>query len=131
MALEREVAERKKAEEKLRASEAILKAGNEELQLYATVFGSVDNAVVVTDAANNIIDVNPAFTAITGYSAEEVLGRNPRMFSSGMHPPAFYHEMWEALTTTGKWRGEMWNRRKSGEIYVEAVSITLIRDAEG
>ena len=100
----------------------------EAARLARTVFTSVDNAVVVTDPDNNIIEVNPAFTAITGYSAGEVIGKNPRIFSSGMHPPAFYRDMWEALTTTGRWRGEVWNRRKNGEIYVESVSINLIHD---
>ena len=113
-ALNHELAERKRAEEGLR--------------LAATVVKTVEEAVLVTDEYNNIIAVNPAFTEITGYSQEEVLGKNPRILSSGRQSKEFYKEMWATLLATGGWRGEIMDRRKSGEFYTEWLSIRLVRD---
>ena len=115
--LGRELTERKRAEEGLR--------------LAATVVRTVEEAVLVTDHDNLIVAVNPAFTAITGYSAEEVIGKNPRLLSSGLNPPEFYQEMWESLLATDSWRGEIQDRRKSGELYVEWLSIKRVRDESG
>ncbi|MDD5180887.1 MAG: PAS domain S-box protein, partial [Gallionellaceae bacterium] len=98
------------------------------LRLSATVFNTMDEAVMVTDSDNRIIAVNPAFTAITGYSADEVIGKNPHILSSCLHPPEFYQELRETLTATGSWSGEIRNRRKNGEIYVEWLSIKQVRD---
>lgn len=106
------------------------KHADENLQLAATIFETVSEAVFVTDTENRIIMVNPAFTIITGYSESEVLGRNPKMLGSGRHGTEFYTDMWKNLTETGQWQGEIWNRRKNGEVYPEWLSITTIRDGE-
>ncbi len=103
----------------------------EELRLAATVFETVDEAVIITDTDNKIVSVNRAFTSITGYSREEVIGKNPHVLSSGKHPPEFYQELWGSLTATGSWHGEVWNRRKVGDIYIEQLSIHTVRDAQG
>jgi len=87
--------------------------------------------VTVTDAQKRIVRVNPAFTRITGYRQEEVLGRNPRILASGRQGDSFYAEMWQQIETTDHWQGEIWNRRKSGEIYPEWMSISAIRDSDG
>lgn len=97
-----------------------------ELRLAATVFSSAAEAIMVTDAENRILRVNPAFSVITGYTEREVLGRNPRLLSSGRHAQAFYAEIWGALGSRGHWEGEIWNRHKSGEIRVEWLSISVI-----
>ena len=107
------------------------KRAEEGLRLALTVFHTVKDAVVVTDPDNLIIMVNPAFTAITGYSADEVIGKNPRILSSKTHPPVFYVKVWETLLATGSWSGEICNRRKSGELYTEWLSIKLVRDESG
>jgi two-component system CheB/CheR fusion protein len=112
-----DVTEKKQVEEKLRLS--------------ASVFEHASEATVITDAANQIISVNPAFTAITGYGAEEVVGKNPRLFASGKHPKDFYKEMWASLMNTGSWAGEIQNRRKNGDIYTEWLSINVLKDDNG
>ncbi len=99
--------------------------------LASVVFNSVEDAVMVTDPENNIVMVNQAFTAITGFSAEEVMGRNPSMLASGKHPPEFFRRMWSILGSTGKWSGEIWDRRKNGEIYLKWLSIRTIFDEGG
>ena len=101
------------------------------LRLAATVFEIVDEAVVVTDLNNRIVSVNPAFTAITGYAPAEVVGKNPKLLASGSHSPAFYQAMWRALAESGSWRGEIWNRAKSGKVYVEWLAIKQVRDEQG
>jgi diguanylate cyclase (GGDEF)-like protein/PAS domain S-box-containing protein len=103
----------------------------EALRLAATVFNTVDEAVLVTGPDNCIIAVNPSFSRITGYEPKEVIGHNPRILSSGTQAPAFYTEMWDMLNATGSWTGEIWNRRKSGELYVEWLSINLVLDDKG
>jgi diguanylate cyclase (GGDEF)-like protein/hemerythrin-like metal-binding protein/PAS domain S-box-containing protein len=104
----------------------------EELRLAATVLESVDEGVMETEPpANNIVAVNPAFTQLTGYSPAEVIGRNPRMLSSGDHPRGFYRSMWETLRIIGSWKGEIHNRRKNGEKYIEWLSIKCVRDNHG
>lgn len=103
----------------------------EELRLAATVFDIADEAVVITNPTNEIISVNPAFSAITGYAPQEVLGRNPSMLSAKSQPKAFYQALWQSLIETGSWRGEVVNRRKSGEVYIEWLSIKRITDARG
>jgi diguanylate cyclase (GGDEF)-like protein/PAS domain S-box-containing protein len=101
------------------------------LQQTDTAFRNLAEAVVVTDASAAIQAVNRAFTAITGYNEEEVLGRNPKLLASGRHDTAFYREMWEAIQTQGGWQGEIWNRRKNGEVYPEWLNITAIHDDDG
>jgi diguanylate cyclase (GGDEF)-like protein/PAS domain S-box-containing protein len=103
----------------------------ENLLITASVFGNSQEGIVITDADNTIMDVNPAFTRLTGYSREEVLGKNPRLLSSGRQDKNFYANMWQALKQTRCWRGEIWNRRKSGEIYAELLSISAICDSKG
>jgi diguanylate cyclase (GGDEF)-like protein/PAS domain S-box-containing protein len=101
------------------------------LRLAASIFEHSSEAMLITDAENNIINVNPAFTQITGYRADEVIGQNPRMFSSGRQDKAFYRDMWRSLNKIGYWQGEVWNRRKSGEVFIEWLTINLVFDAEG
>jgi len=108
-------------------SERVLK----QLQLAASVYQSSSEAMVVTDEDNVILSVNPAFTKITGYSAEEAIGNRPSLLSSGRHDNAFFREMWSAIETTGHWAGEIWNRKKGGEIYAEWLNINVIQDKTG
>ncbi len=95
------------------------------------VFDASKEGIFVTDAQNNIVSVNPAFTAITGYAADEVVGRNPRLLSSGRHDADFSRTMWQSIQDKGYWQGEIWNRRKSGEIYPQWLSINTIKGADG
>ncbi|MDO9235698.1 MAG: PAS domain S-box protein, partial [Aquabacterium sp.] len=104
------------------------KAAEENLRITASVFDTSQEGILITNASNVIVDVNPAFTRITGYSREEVLGRNPNLLNSGHQDPDFYAEMWQALAQKKAWRGEIWSRRKSGEIYAELLSISVIYD---
>jgi len=107
------------------------KQADERLRLAAAVIEHAKEAIVTTDADNKIIAVNPAFTAITGYTPEEVVGRDPRCLSSGTQSRSFYRKMWQSLQRTGAWEGEIWNRRKGGEVYPQWLSISLIRDNDG
>jgi diguanylate cyclase (GGDEF)-like protein/PAS domain S-box-containing protein len=91
----------------------------------------VADAIVITDEQNRILAVNRAFETITGYTQAEVAGRNPSMLSSGHHSRQFYDRMWTALSEEGRWQGEIWNRRKSGEVYAEWLSIRRFADAQG
>ena len=99
--------------------------------LAGTIFATSADGILVSDADNNIISVNPAFTDISGYQASEVVGRNPRFLQSGVHDGDFYQEMWKQLLATGRWQGEIHNRRKNGEIYIEWLSISVVRNADG
>ncbi|MHC8492014.1 EAL domain-containing protein [Thalassospira sp. SM2505] len=89
------------------------------------------DCVMVCNARAEIEAVNPAFTRITGYQADEVIGKNPSILQSGRQSPEFYAKMWEDLSQTGKWEGEIWNRRKSGEVFPEWLTIMAIRDSDG
>ena len=97
----------------------------------ALVYAHTSEAMVVTDAAGVIQDVNPAFTAVTGYSAQDVLGRTMNVLSSGRHDTDFYRSMWAQLQETGQWNGDIHNRRKSGEEYVERLSINTSYNEDG
>lgn len=99
------------------------------LRLAASVFTHAREGIAITDAEGILIDVNEAFTHITGYSRAEVLGRNPRILKSGRQSAHFYAQMWHDLREKGFWRGEIWNRRKSGEVYAEILTISAVRDA--
>ncbi|NDY97057.1 EAL domain-containing protein [Wenzhouxiangella limi] len=123
--------ERKQAELALREQTEALARSNERLEQLATVFTHAREGVVITDAAGDIIEVNDAFSRITGYPREEALGRNPRFLRSGRHGPSFYSELWETLARDGYWSGEIWNRRKSGELYPQQMTITAVSDEEG
>jgi diguanylate cyclase (GGDEF)-like protein/PAS domain S-box-containing protein len=107
------------------------KAAEQQIMLASKVLESVTEAVVITDADNRIIFVNPAFTTITEYSKEEVIGKDPSALQSGRHEAGFYSGLWTSLTTSGHWEGEIWNRRKSGAFYAEWLSINAIRDSYG
>ncbi len=102
-----------------------------QLRLAAQVFEHSREAIFITDKDKNIMSVNPAFTEVTGRAPGEVLGKNPRIWSSGMHDSGFYRQMHTALDNEGHWSGEIWNRRKDGEIYPEWVSISAIRNDKG
>lgn len=115
----------------LQKSEQQVKQSQEQLRLAAEVFVSSAEAIVITDVNNNIMQVNRAFTAITGYTAEEVIGRNPRILKSGEQGPEFYKEMWETLLSTGAWQGEVMDRRKSGEVYPKWLSIAVVKNERG
>ena len=106
-------------------------AHDERWRLAAAMFEQSCEGIVVTDAQRNIIMVNPAFTTITGFEEADVLGRNPRMLSAGRHDAEFYRQMWEAINCVGHWHGEIWNRRKDGDIYAEWLSITRVADESG
>ena len=106
-------------------------AAEQRLKLHATAFENAYDGITLTDARGNIVDVNPAFCRITGYSRAEVIGRNPSMMQSGRHDRAFYTAMWKRILETGNWNGEIWNRNKFGEVYPELLSISAIRDAKG
>jgi diguanylate cyclase (GGDEF)-like protein/PAS domain S-box-containing protein len=102
------------------------KAGEESMRLAASVYEATSEGMVVTDADNLIISVNPAFTRITGYRADEVLGKNPSILSAGGHGKDYYQLMWHALNIHGFWQGEIHNRRKDGEEYFEWLTINTI-----
>jgi diguanylate cyclase (GGDEF)-like protein/PAS domain S-box-containing protein len=99
------------------------------LKLDAEVFRVSREAVVITDATGNIVSVNNAFTEITGYAAAEVIGQNPRMLKSGKQDALFFKSMWEQIQRDGHWQGEIWNRRKNGEIYPEWLGITMTKNS--
>lgn len=101
------------------------------LKLAASVFDNTMDGVVITDTANIILSVNPAFTAITGYSAEEAIGQKPHMSSSDLHDPDFYRELWVVLRREGRWEGEIWSRRKNGESFLEWLSIVMVTGDDG
>ena len=109
----RDVTERKRAED--------------QLQIAATAF-EAHEGMLVTDALGLIQRVNGAFSEMTGYAAEEVIGRKPSLLRSGRHDAAFYAEMWASIGRSGLWQGEIWNRRKSGDVYPQWMTITAIRD---
>lgn len=107
------------------------KQAEENQRLAVTVFETTTEGIIVTDANNIIIMVNPAFTLVTGYEKEEAIGKTPDILNSGHHAGNFYQDMWENLKKVGKWQGELWNRRKNGEVYIEWLSIVAIKDANG
>ncbi|MDR3394592.1 MAG: EAL domain-containing protein [Parasulfuritortus sp.] len=113
----RDISERKKTEE--------------QLHLAASVFSYAREGIMITKADGTIIDVNDTFTRITGYSRAEIIGNNPRLLNSGRQSRDFYTDMWRALIEQGYWNGEIWNRRKNGEVYAEMLTISAVRDDRG
>ncbi len=107
------------------------KRAEAQVGLAAKVFEQSSEGILITDAHLDIIMVNQAFTAITGYSEAEALGRHPGMLASGRHDQAFYRAMWDAISTEGRWQGELWNRRKDGSLYPEQLSIIRVLGARG
>ncbi|BBL59037.1 EAL domain-containing protein [Methylomonas koyamae] len=112
-----DISERKKAEERL--------------ELSARVFQEAHEAIMITGVDGNIVDVNPAFSTMTGYSRAEAVGQNPRMLGSGRHPPEFFAEMWQSVREQGYWRGEIWNRKKNGELHAGLLSISTLPGSNG
>lgn len=107
------------------------KENSERLRMAQKVFENTIEGIVVTDTKGMIQMVNPAFTAITGYTPDEAIGRNPRLLKSERHNQLFYKDMWDALIKTGTWQGEIWNRRKNGETYPEWLTISAIKNDYG
>ena len=101
------------------------------LQMSSAVFKHTVDGVLITDAQNRILHVNDAFTHITGYAAEAVVGKDPKLLKSGQHDVHFYKQMWEQIRDEGYWQGEITNRKRNGEIYIEWLSINAIRDTHG
>jgi diguanylate cyclase (GGDEF)-like protein/PAS domain S-box-containing protein len=108
-----------------------LQYANARLDLFSQVFESSGEAIAITDADRLIVAVNPAFTQVTGYEPVDAMWKNPKLLSSGRHLPEFYREMWRSINETGRWQGEIWNRRKNGEIYPEWLSISVVKDQNG
>ncbi|MFB9884986.1 PAS domain S-box protein [Balneatrix alpica] len=98
------------------------------LLLTAKVFENTQEGIMITDAQNKILAVNRAFTTITGYSAEEIEGQYPGKLSSGVHGPLFYQRMWDELHSSGRWQGQIWNKRKDGRVFPEWLSICEVRN---
>jgi len=117
IAMARDISERKQAEDNLR--------------LAASVFSHAREGIMITTPDGTILDINDAFTEITGYTREDTIGHNPRFLNSGKQGLAFYTAMWEDLRKQGHWHGEIWNRRKNGEIFAEMLTISAIRNDEG
>lgn len=108
-----------------------LTASQQNLRLAEKIIETSFEGVIVADSRRRIQSVNPAFTRLTGYSADEVLGQSPAVLQSGRHGPEFYASMWATIAREGRWQGEVWNRRKNGEIYPELLTITAIADPSG
>ena len=106
-------------------------ARDEELRAQSTALEAAANAIVITDLTGTIRSVNPAFTVLTGYSAQEAVGQNPRILKSGKHEEAFYQKLWQTISSGRVWRGELVNRRKDGSLYTEEMTITPVRGADG
>ncbi|NTV11904.1 MAG: EAL domain-containing protein, partial [Zoogloea sp.] len=107
------------------------RAAGEQLRLAASVFRHSHEGIVLADAQNRIVDVNEAFTRITGYAREDVIGANPSVLKSGHQGADFYAAMWDELGREGFWQGEVWNRRKDGGVYPELLTISAVRDTQG
>jgi diguanylate cyclase (GGDEF)-like protein/PAS domain S-box-containing protein len=103
-------------------------AAEEKLRLAERAFQNTAEGITMTDMNADVVSINPAFEAITGYSEAEVMGKNLRFLKSGHHDDAFYKEMWNTLLETGHWRGEIWNRRKNGDVYPAWLTISAVRD---
>lgn len=101
------------------------------LKQASMVYDYAREGIIVTDARNRIVDVNPAFERISGYAREEVLGKDPSIFNSGRQTAMFYREMWQRINEDGVWEGEIWNRRRNGEVYPQHLNVSVTRDAAG
>jgi two-component system, cell cycle sensor histidine kinase and response regulator CckA len=123
-----DISERKGVEEELRETERVLRASQAELRKLSRAIEQSPASVVITDRLGNIEYVNPSFSAASGYSPEEVIGHNPRMFKSGQSAEDTYRGLWSTITTGGTWRGELRNRTKSGELHWVRATISPIFD---
>ena len=106
------------------------KKAEDDLKLAASVFTHAREGIMITDANANIIDVNDTFVSITGYTRDEVQGKNPRILKSQRQSAEYYSTMWTALKETSYWQGEVWNRRKSGELYAEMLTVSAVHNAD-
>lgn len=109
----------------------VRKEAEEQLRFSSRVFNQAQEGIIITDISGNITDVNPAFCEITGFSREEVIGKGPEILNSGKHSPEFFSKMWQSIIEHGYWQGEVWNRRKNGELYAELLTISAITDDDG
>ena len=107
------------------------KRADDYLRLISSVFHYADEGIVITDRKASILEVNPAFSRITGYDREEALGKNPRILHSDRHDQAFYETLWGELLEKGHWSGEIWNKRKNGEVYPERLTLSVVKNEEG
>ena len=108
-----------------------LKKSEQRGRLAAQVFENTTEGIVITDLDSRIVDINPAFTLVTGYEREEVIGKNPKILSSHWQDEDFYKTMWETIHCIGLWQGEIWNKRKNGEIYAEWLNICAVKNEQG
>ena len=115
----------------LLADQTASREAEERRRLAAAVVDNTIEGVIVTDARSRILSVNHSFVRLLGYSEAEILGQTPRMFKSGRHDKAFYDAMWASLFATGHWQGEIWNKRKNGEVFPERMSLSAVKDAAG
>ncbi|MFZ2853011.1 MAG: diguanylate cyclase, partial [Rhodocyclaceae bacterium] len=130
-AVEQRVGELRQANAALQAEIIARASAEEDLKLAASVFHNTMDGVMITDMASRIVSVNPAFSTITGYSAAEAIGQKPSLLHSDHHDPDFYRELWTILLREGRWEGEIWNRRKNGEAFLEWLSIGMVADDDG
>ncbi|MBF0447671.1 MAG: sensor domain-containing diguanylate cyclase [Magnetococcales bacterium] len=112
-------------------SASSLKKSEDRKQLYFRIFRETSEAVLICDEQGDIIDINPAFEQMTGYSLTEVMGRNPNLLSSGQHDETFFRQMWQDIDQNGFWQGELWNRKKTGAPFVQLASISKISSISG
>jgi diguanylate cyclase (GGDEF)-like protein/PAS domain S-box-containing protein len=120
----------KQAHDALRDAKQEAEKTADELRLYANAFDNSGEAMLIADKDNRIVNVNSAFISQTGYTLDDVIGRDPRIFSAGNTPTSVYQEMWRALTERNFWQGELWDRKKTGEVYPKWIRISAIRDQD-
>lgn len=118
-------------QEHITTQQQSLREREEQIRLAASVFEGTSEAILISSPDNRIVSVNRAFCKMTGYEESELIGGNPRLLQSGRHDRWFYQDMWSVLKATGQWQGEIWNRRKNGEIYPERLSISTLCDESG
>jgi diguanylate cyclase (GGDEF)-like protein/PAS domain S-box-containing protein len=107
------------------------KDSEERLQLLSRVYSDTQEGIIITDPQQRIIDVNPAFSHITGYSREDIIGKHPSILSSGQQSPEFYAQMWQSITEHSHWKGEVWNKTKQGELFAELLTISSLTNDHG
>lgn len=112
-------------------AELLRQRSETKLEQASAVFNNTKDGIVITDADRNIIATNKAFTTITGYTEDEVIGKNPRFLKSDRHDPTFYKNLWSSISSTGQWQGDIWNRRKDGEMIPVWQNISAVKDSRG